>query len=364
MATVWQKAKHFTRHSSLLWKNRAVLPAVASGYFKTLVLRRPVLRTIEFAITPHCNVNCTMCYATKIVDRRRKTLSPSEYADIWNQARQLGCFSVHLSGGEPTLRKDLPDILAALSPGQPIISMTTNSSMMSPGYLERLRTGGLSVLHFSLNSVDPTVNDRERDHAGHKELVLRTIAEARKFDYEVCLSVVVSRGKLAEMRRLAAFASEHEVGIVFSLATPAGNWTGATDQLLTPEEWSEVDAYMDANPHVRSDWTINLSMRKGCPAGFEKIALSPYGDVQGCAMSFISHGNVREEGLESIWRRMHEFKHYKKRPGQCLIALDREYIDEYLVPVNALEVLPVPIEQHPRHPLPRHTHAIAPGAMP
>lgn len=345
-----QKARTFARHSSLLWKNPRVLPRVAKGYFNALAMRRPVLRTVEFAIIAECNVNCEMCYATKIVDPSRKRMSVDEYADVWQQAKKLGAFSAHLSGGEPTLRNDLPQILEALEGGNTILSMTTNSSLMPDGYLEKLRKGGLSCLHFSLNSMDPAANDKTRDHIGHYELVMEKIKEAKSLGYEVCLSIVVAHNDLENMRRLAEFAKENDIGIVFSLATPSGNWKGNTDELLTPEEWQEVDAYMDASPHVRSDWTINMDMKKGCPAGYEKVSLSPYGEVQGCAMLFVSHGSVREEPLADIWHRMQEWQPYKKRPKQCLIALDREFIDEYLLPTNAFDILPVHAANHPVHP--------------
>ena len=317
-----------------------------------------MLRTIEFALLAECNVNCEMCYATKIQDNSRKRMSVDEYADVWSQAKKLGTFSAHLSGGEPTLRKDLPEILSVLDPGKSIISMTTNSSLMPSGYLEKLRKGGLSCLHFSLNSTDPATNDRQRDYVGHYELVLDKIKEAKSLDYEVCLSIVVAHDDLANMRRLTEFAEEEDIGIVFSLATPSGNWKGNTEELLTPEEWKEVDSYMAANSHVRSDWNINLDMKQGCPAGYEKISLSPYGDVQGCAMLFVSHGNIREEPLEDIWRRMHEWQPFKKRPKQCLIALDRPFIDEYLIPTNSYDVLPIAAEEHPVHPLVRQTGTV------
>lgn len=355
MPTPFEKARTFVRHSTLLWKNPGVLPKVAAGYFNALVLRKPVLRTVEFAVIAECNVNCKMCYATKIVDKERQRMTVDEYADVWQQAKKLGAFSAHLSGGEPTLRKDLPSIIEALEPGKTIISMTSNSSIMSPGYLEKLRKKGLSCLHFSLNSMDPAINDDQRDHIGHFEMVMAKIKEAKSLDYEICLSIVVAHNHLEEMRRLAAFAKEEDIGIVFSLATPSGNWSGARDELLTPEEWRQVDGYMDANPHVRSDWTINLDMKKGCPAGYEKISLSPYGDVQGCAMLFVSHGNVREEPVADIWHRMHEWQPYRKRPKQCLIALDRPFIEEYLIPTNSYEVLPIPVESHPVHPVARET---------
>lgn len=351
MSDIIKKTRHLAYHSKLLWKNRSIIPSVAAGYFNRLVLKKNVLRTLEVAITPHCNVNCSMCYATKIVDRSQDMLSPAEYAKIWQQAKALGAFSVHLSGGEPTIRKDLFEVIAAFEPNKTLISMTTNASRMSNEFLRKLYKAGVTVLHFSLNSTDPEANDAQRDYEGHHESVLDLIDKSKAVGFEVCLSIVVAHTNLDEVRRLTEFAIERDIGIVFSLATPAGNWTGYNEELLTEDDWAEVDAYMKSTPNIRADWTVNLSMKTECPAGFEKISISPYGDVQGCAMSFISHGNIREEPVESIWRRMHEYEPYKKRSSKCLIGLDRDYIDNYLAPINKLDILPVRAEKHPSMPL-------------
>ena len=164
------------------------------------------------------------------------------------------------------------------------------------------------------------------------------------------MSVVVSHGKLAEVRAITEFAREKGASVVYSLACPTGNWSGARDELLTPAEYTEVDAYMEANPHIRSDWTINFTMKKECPGGREKLCISPYGDVMGCGMNYISHGNVREEPLKAIWARTREWGPFKKRSPKCLIAVDETYLEEYLLPVSGYDTLPLPIEKHPVHP--------------
>ena len=78
-----QKLRHFSRHSAVLRKRLPILPRVLSGYYKTLVLGQNALRTIELTVTPYCNVNCKMCYATKLIDRKRKILKPKNYYNIY-----------------------------------------------------------------------------------------------------------------------------------------------------------------------------------------------------------------------------------------------------------------------------------------
>lgn len=345
-----KKLRHFARHSVLLWKNLPVLPRVFKGYFKTLVLGKNVLRTIEFTITADCNVNCEMCYASRIKQKDKKPLTPDDYQGIWQQAKKLGAFSAVISGGEPTVRRDLLDVIAALEPQKTMIALVTNSTLLDRDMLVKLKDAGVNVIHPSLNSVDPEENDRIRDFQGHFDKVKQVCSDAKELGFEVCLSNVVSHNQFERTKKVVEFARENDLGVVFSLACPTGNWAGAREELLTMEEWYEVDKYMKDHPFIRSDWTINFSLRQECPGGREKLCISPYGDVMGCGMNFISHGNVLEEPLEDIWKRMCEWPPFKRRSDKCLIAIDPEYLEEYLLPVAGSDVLPVPLDKHPKHP--------------
>ena len=351
---ILQKIIHFQRHAILIQKNLPVLSRVLSGYFRTLVLKQNVLRTVEFTVTGDCNVNCEMCYATRIVQKKKKYLTPSHYHSIWQQAKKLGAFSAIISGGEATMRKDLFEVIEALEPKQTLIALVTNSTLLSQDYLVRLKNSGINIIHLSLNSVDPEVNDRMRDFQGHFEHTKRISKEAKDLGFEVCLSKVVSHNAFGRTKEVAEFAKKHDLGVVFSLACPTGNWANARAHLLSPDEWRTIDQYMKENPHIRADWTINFSMKNECPGGREKICISHYGDVMGCGMNFISLGNVLEEPLEVIWERMCSWGPFKKRSDKCLIALDPEYLEEYLLPIAGNDVLPVSVEDHPVHPMPLH----------
>lgn len=346
-STIIDHFQHYARHSVLIWKTMPAIPAVAKGYFKTLILKQPVLRTVEFTITADCNVDCEMCYASKIRQPGNKYLSVDEYRDIWHQAKKLGAFSAIISGGEPTTRKELFKILEAIESHKTIVALVSNSILLDTAFLLRLKDASVNVLHLSLNSVDPEENDRMRDFDNHFDRVCRIAKEAKAMGFEVCLSNVVSHNEIERSKKVAQFARDNELGVVFSLACPMGNWAGAQDILLTPEEWLEVDAFMHDNPYIRSDWTINLSLKRECPGGREKLCISPYGDVMGCGMNFISHGNVRQSPLEMVWRKMAEWPPFKKRSKECLISVDQDYLHNYLLPIADSQTLPVKVEEHP-----------------
>lgn len=346
-----QKLKHFIYHARVIKKKIFLIPKILNGYAKTLIFRQTVLRTIEFALTAECNSKCQMCYASKIKRLDESYLSVKEYGHIWQQAQKLGVFSVILSGGEPTLRKDIFDIISVMDSKNTIFALVTNSLNLSREYLAKLKKAGVETIHLSLDSTDEETNDKIRGKIGHFKKVIESIDEAKQLGFSVYLSTVIMHNGLEKMKEMVRFAKENDIGIVFSLACVSGNWAEEKDILLTAEEWEEVQAYMKANPYIRSDWTINFSMRQECPGGREKISISCYGDVMGCGMNYVSFGNIREEPLEKIWRRMQNFADFKRRSPDCLIGVDQQYINKFIRPLSSLTV-PVRIDKHPAYAIP------------
>ena len=346
-----RKLIHFGSHLKVIKKSRRLILKIFSGYARTLVLRQNVLRTVEFALLAECNSKCVMCYASKMKRANDSYLTLEEYKNIWEQASRLGAFSVILSGGEPTLRKDLLDIVSVMDPKNTIFAIVTNSLNLNRQYLAKLKNAGVETIHFSLDGTNAASNDHVRGVKGHFEKVSESIEEAKKLGFSVYISTVIMHNGLDKMSEMASFAKKNGIGIVFSLACVSGNWSDEKDVLLSDNEWKAVQEFMKKNPYIRSDWTINFSMRQECPGGREKVNISCYGDVMGCGMNYISFGNVREEPLEKIWRRMCNFPDFKRRSPNCLIGADRGYIEKYIRPLSGLPV-PVRVDRHPANPIP------------
>lgn len=344
------KIKHFAYHARVIKKRYRLIPKILSGYAKTLLFGQNVLRTVEFALLAECNSKCVMCYASKLKRHDNSYLTVDEYRDIWRQASKLGAFSVILSGGEPTLRKELLDIVSVMDPKNTIFALVSNSLSLNKSYLSELKSAGIETIHLSLDSTDEETNDHIRGTKGHFKKVIQSIKEAKDLGFSVYLSTVIAHNGIGKMKEMVKFAKNNNIGIVFSLACVSGNWSEEKDVLLTPEEWQYVQLYMKSNPFIRSDWTINFSMQQECPGGREKLSVSCYGDVMGCGMNYISFGNVREEPLEKIWRRMGNFPDFKRRSSDCLIGADHNYIETFVKPLSGL-VVPVRIDEHPTNPI-------------
>jgi PqqA peptide cyclase len=203
--------KRMLGHSKLLMSKPHLIPKVGWGYFQTLVFGKPSLRTIEFAINTDCQSECTFCYATQNVHEDEEELSLEEIRRIWQEAKKLGAFSSIISGGEPTLRKDLVEILDAVEAKKNIVCMTTNAISLSEEKLKKIKEAGLSTLHLSLDSLDPADNDEQRGFEGHYNQVEWVIKWAKEIGFNVALSTVAGHDNKEKIEQMMEFCKERKL---------------------------------------------------------------------------------------------------------------------------------------------------------
>jgi len=324
-----------------------LLGKIARGYFRTLVQRKPTLRVCEFSITPDCQSRCEFCYASKFRKPGESPLSLSEIASTWDQAKRLGAFSSVVFGGEPLLHPQFLDIIALLEPRKHIVTFTTNAIGLTDDLAKEVKRLGVFLVNISLNSLDPALNDKLRGYPGHFEQAMQAIETCKRHGLDVFLPIATAKPYLKETYELIDFANKHGHGVTINLMCPMGRTEGKHDQLFDEEFWAELRRLYNANPNLRSDYDVNLSLKVECPAGYEKIHIAPYGDVTGCSMQPASFGNIRYRSLESIVADMRNFKHYKKRSSICITAVDKEYINDYMNFSMKYKSIPYDIKDNP-----------------
>jgi MoaA/NifB/PqqE/SkfB family radical SAM enzyme len=120
---------------------------------------RPLLVTI--AIVRTCNNRCVMCN-----DWRRDTstcggqLTRTRLLALLEELAALGTLRVNWSGGEPTICRDLPELVGRLRTLGIKSKLTTNGTLMTEQYAGRLREAGLAKAVFSIESARPAIHDR------------------------------------------------------------------------------------------------------------------------------------------------------------------------------------------------------------
>ena len=165
-----------------------------------------VVRDLRISVTPRCNFRCSYCDPLGMGYKDPLgTVSVQDIAHVLTAAVGLGMNSVRFTGGEPLLRKELPEMIAlAKAAGAEDIAITTNATLLKRR-LPELLDAGLQRVNISLDAVDEQVF-KQATGGGSSKPVWESIEEllARGL-HPVKINAVVMRGvNDFEITKLAA----------------------------------------------------------------------------------------------------------------------------------------------------------------
>ncbi|WP_197460642.1 GTP 3',8-cyclase MoaA [Acetobacter tropicalis] len=161
------------------------------------------LRDLRISVMDRCNFRCSYCMPESTYHEGFQFLAPRDRLDfdeierVARVAASLGVTKIRLTGGEPLLRADLPDLIERLVhvPGIEDVALTTNGVLL-PRCAQALRQAGLQRVTISLDSLDPAVFARMSGGRGDPAAVLKGVeaAEQAGFQGHIKINTVVQRG--------------------------------------------------------------------------------------------------------------------------------------------------------------------------
>lgn len=152
---------------------------------------------LRISLTERCNLRCQYCMPAEGAELTPspQLLSQNEIVRLANLFVSSGVTKIRLTGGEPTIRKDIDEICLQLSNlrGLKTLAMTTNGITLG-NKLPRLKECGLSLLNISLDTLVPAKFEFMTRRKGH-ERVMKSIDAAIELGYnpvKVCFTNVLS----------------------------------------------------------------------------------------------------------------------------------------------------------------------------
>jgi MoaA/NifB/PqqE/SkfB family radical SAM enzyme len=264
----------------------------AVKYAHIAVTRRPVL--VNFEVTMRCNARCGFCDYWK-TDPSAKSSEIKSFADA---ARFFNPMVITFTGGEPTLRSDLEDLVAGVNAAISYKYMTllTHGGMLSPERARSLWKAGINQFNISLDFLDER-HDQARGIPGLSAKIMRTIPRMREIGITgIRFNTVIKRDNLDQLMPIVRRARELGCGVNFSCYTDAKN--GNTDGLIERERTRDLeeavreilafkkktrgiitnsDHYLEQIPrYVRGEIT------EPCRSGMRTIHIDPLGRVKRC----------------------------------------------------------------------------------
>ncbi len=118
-------------------------------------------------LTHRCPLQCPYCSNPLELERVNTELTTEEWQKVMRQAAQLGILQIHLSGGEPTVRRDLEDIVKTASEAGLYTNLITAAVLLTKERLQKLKEAGLDHVQISIQDVDVAAENADRI-AGYK----------------------------------------------------------------------------------------------------------------------------------------------------------------------------------------------------
>ncbi len=306
------------------------------------------LRVLAWETTRRCNLSCVHCRALPAEDKPTNELSLSEIRAALGQVAAVARPLLIVTGGEPLLREDLFEIIAAArSQGFPVV-VATNGTLLTSQLARRLREAGVLRISVSLDGAGADTHDAFRRSPGAFAAALRGIAAAREagLPFQVNMTLTAETAvELADMvalcQRLGAAALHLFVlvptGRARLLPVPAldpARYEELLERVCDLATQEELDVRVTCGPQFARvarqrapDLVHQVEGRgpgvTGCLAGVNFCFIGAEGEVQPCGYFQVSCGNVREQPFRDIWEHSPVFqairdrRAYKGKCGQC-----------------------------------------------
>jgi pyrroloquinoline quinone biosynthesis protein E len=300
--------------------------------------------TLVAELTYRCPLACPYCSNPAPLDGYRDELSTDEWRGVLDGAEALGVVQVHLSGGEPLVRRDLAELIAHARRRDLYTNLITSGVPVERERLAALRDAGLDHVQLSLQDVDAESAARIAglDALAQKREVARWTKE---LGLPLTLNIVLHRANLDRVAEMVAFAEAAGADRLELANTQYHGWALANRDALLPEaaqlERARAVA-VDAAARLRGRMEIVYvkpdyfgDQPKACMDGWARrfLVVAPDGTALPChaarSITSLSFENVRDRGIESIWRDSEAFNRFRGEswmPEPCK-SCDRRAVD-------------------------------------
>jgi len=269
---------------------------------------------MDLALTYRCNDDCAHCYNAR--PRDFPEISTNQWKRIIDRLWDLGIPHIVFTGGEPTLRDDLPELIAYAEDKGQITGLNTNARRLShPRFVKKLVEAGLDHVQITVESHDPQIHDHMvRKKGAWKQTIagLRNVLDtplyvmtnttmlkensphlSQTLDFLADLGVpTIGLNALIYSGRGLSVGSGLQETELPPLLDLARSKTQARDQRLI---WYTPTQYCHFDP-----MQLELGV-KGCTAALYNMCIEPDGGVLPCQSYYQPLGNILTDEWESIW---------------------------------------------------------------
>ena len=282
--------------------------------------------TLIAELTYRCPLRCPYCSNPVDYQDDPSELATADWTRIFSEAEGLGVVQLHLTGGEPLVRKDLEGLIAQARSLDFYTNLITSGVPLTRARLKALRAAGLDNVQLSIQAVDKETSDRIAGYASFdtKIEVARWIKDE---GLPLTLNMVLHRHNLDDVEKLIALGESLSADRLELANTQYHGWASLNRDALMPTAAQLSRAHqIAAAARVRLEGKMDLvyvtpdyhaTLPKACMDGWARryIHVVPNGTVLPChaaqSITTLSFENAQSASLSQIWNESPAFKAFR-----------------------------------------------------
>ncbi|HEY6556122.1 MAG TPA: pyrroloquinoline quinone biosynthesis protein PqqE [Polyangiaceae bacterium] len=281
--------------------------------------------TLIAELTYACPLRCAYCSNPTDWASQGAQLPSPHWVRVFREAAALGVVQLHLTGGEPALRRDLTALVAAAHEQSLYVNLVTSGVPVTREQVQALRAAGLSHVQLSIQDVDREAAARVagRSYLDEKIAVATWVKEA---GLALTVNVVLHGGNIERIPELVALAERLQADRLELAHVQYLGWALRNRSQLLPSRQQIETAGLQVRharhrlggrlpiAHVMPDYYSGTP--RACMDGWGKhyIVVGPDGAARPCHAAHqlgLETWNVQERSLEEIWQRSPLFNAFR-----------------------------------------------------
>lgn len=287
---------------------------------------------MDLAVTYRCNNACAHCYNAR--SRNYPELDTQSWFEILDHLWKIGIPHIVFTGGEPTLRDDLPELVRHAEQNGQITGINTNGRRLGDkAYLQALLDAGLDHVQITFESHLPEIHDRMVCLPGAWQETLtglKSVLATKLYVMTNTTMLTLNKDSIPGTLEFLGQLGLKTIGLNALIYSGHGATVGTglsetelepllntaktiTDKYNQRLIWYTPTQYCNFDPVA-----LDLGV-KGCTAALYNMCVEPDGAVLPCQSYYQSLGNIRTDAWDSIWN--HDLalslRERRKIPQKC-----------------------------------------------
>lgn len=268
-------------------------------------------------LTHRCPLGCPYCSNPLALDNREDELDTATWARVFVEAAGLGVLQVHLSGGEPGARRDLPEIAASAREAGLYTNLITSGVGITTRTIRDLWEAGLDHVQISIQDSDAVSSDHIAGYRGAFARKCALAAEVKRLGLPLTVNLVIHRANIERVGAMVDLALGLHASRVEIAHAQYYGWALRNRAALMPTRQqveraaAEVEALRKQHHgKIVIDAVVpdyHARYPKPCVGGWGRRSLNvtPSGKVLPChaaeSIPDLEFWNVRDHSLAEIW---------------------------------------------------------------